>query len=437
MRKFLGCCSIFLLASCLNETRVDPAQPETFVRYINGGNHDRARALEMTSDGGYIILANSELKVTATQLLTEKIKLVKVNAYGSVLWSRLIPENSDAGVTGYHANGIYVSDEGYIITGEAIHTGGRKQLLIVETDTEGNKKGGDAGSHFLVSMDSDSASNGSGNKVAGNVSGTAVAKVKENDAADKRFVVLASLDFSNAPGVTVNENMILAEIDLANPPYKVNWDWTYGSGGSSLVNQLFVDKSDVIFGGTITGNDQSDFRLIIAPQNSQGTKGEVTCCEAALSEQASNICKVGTGYAMVGSTEVAGKTDRDILVTRFTSLGTLLGDPLRFPVYLPGSTDDARQDEDGNDICSTDDNGFIILGTTNKPNDAVDKEFFIMKINAFGKREWERALGSRHVDLGVAVTQAKDGGFLILGSTNLANLWTITLIKTDRNGGIE
>jgi hypothetical protein len=48
-----------------------------------------------------------------------------------------------------------------------------------------------------------------------------------------------------------------------------------------------------------------------------------------------------------------------------------------------------------------------------------------------------QGLGSKRNDIGVSVLQADDGGYVILGQTSLANVPTITLIKTNKDGAIN
>jgi hypothetical protein len=64
-------------------------------------------------------------------------------------------------------------------------------------------------------------------------------------------------------------------------------------------------------------------------------------------------------------------------------------------------------------------------------------DLYLIKINAFGETVWEKSLGSRNADEGVAAVQASDGGYMILATSTFAGLKTIMLIKTDTNGNIK
>src|SRR6187399_1789731 len=102
MRRIFIYSCLLALFSCLDEQRVDPAKPSSFVRYINGGNQDWAQSIAKTADGGYIILANTvNPSVTPSDQndVPNKIKLVKTTSYGSVEWSKVLPNGKpDTGV---------------------------------------------------------------------------------------------------------------------------------------------------------------------------------------------------------------------------------------------------------------------------------------------------------------------------------------------------
>jgi hypothetical protein len=437
MRHFLGYCLITLtLASCLDETRVDPATPSTFVRYINAGNADEPKALEKTHDGGYIILANTRWPIG--DFLIDRIKLVKVDQYGSVLWTRILPANPDDNgtpdepkddIVGYKANGITVESNGYIISGELIN-GTETDLLIIKTNAEGHEANEGVppppAPIALPNLEENSPDNVQ-------VSGRATYALEEG----KRYLVLGSIS-----GTT--ENMVLAELDysLGNPA--VPWDWSYGRGTSTIINKMFLDGGFLYFGGTITdettGNN-ANVRLVRALQNEQGTTFDLNYGSFDSNEQANGICKTPNGYALIGSTN-AGGTDKNILFNRIDKTGGLLTSKV-FPVTYPNGEPVVGLDEEGNSLCTTSDNGYIVLATINSSTSDQgtvgrgEKDYYLIKANGFGDIEWAKAFGSKRNDIGVSVLQAADGGYVILGQTSLANVPTITLIKTNKDGAIN
>jgi hypothetical protein len=91
--------------------------------------HDWAADLQVTTDGGYIIGANTE-----SADLDQQIWLIKTDSLGSVIWTRIYggPYFSQA-----ICNAIQqTSDGGYIITG--IAPGLDSQLLLMKTDADGD-----------------------------------------------------------------------------------------------------------------------------------------------------------------------------------------------------------------------------------------------------------------------------------------------------------
>lgn len=102
----------------------------------------------------------------------------------------------------------------------------------------------------------------------------------------------------------------------------------------------------------------------------------------------------------------------------------------------------------------TGDGGFILAGTSNSPKSEDKKEdpkgdndFWVIKLDAGGGQKWQRTLGGHSSDMLVSVVQAKDGGYLIGGtSSSDANgdktqksrgsddLW---LVKLDHSGEVK
>jgi hypothetical protein len=430
MRNFLGYCLITVtLSSCLDETRVDPATPSTFVRYINAGNADEPKALEKTLDGGYVILANTLWP--DGESVIERIKLVKVDQYGSVQWTRILP-SAAVDTIGYKGNGISVSSAGYIISGELIN-GTKTNLMILRTNTEGleSTEGNVAPAPITLTHSEGTTPDDV------QVSGKATYVLDAN-----RMLVLCSV-------TGIPENMILAEIDYTTGTPVVAWDWPYGRGTSTVINKIFLDGSFLYFGGSITdettGNNYN-VRLVRAVANSQNTTFDLNYGSFDLNEQANGICKTPNGYALIGSTTLAGQPGKEILFNRIDKSGGLLTSKV-FPVlYADTQNQVTGLDEEGNSVCSTSDNGFIILATITSSSaqgegggniGRGEKDYYLIKANGFGDVEWAKAFGSKRNDIGVSVLQADDGGFVILGQTSLANVPTITLIKTDKAGVIN
>jgi hypothetical protein len=121
MKRLLPLAILFTCLSCLTEEGADSGKSKTFVRYFNGGYDDSAQAFEETSDGGFIILATTNVTP-----LVQKIKLIKTDRYGTRTWQTLYPSFDSNDPGSYIGRGILLekdNDEavtGFLIIGDSI-----------------------------------------------------------------------------------------------------------------------------------------------------------------------------------------------------------------------------------------------------------------------------------------------------------------------------
>ena len=123
------------------------------------------------------------------------------------------------------------------------------------------------------------------------------------------------------------------------------------------------------------------------------------------------------GYAILGFTQsndgdISNKTNDsfDYWLLKFDE-----NNNLQWQKTYGGSDDDR-----GNRIIQTTDEGYAILGYS-KSNDRDVSEnfgfndFWISKLDASGNISWEKSFGFAGVDNGISVIQSNDGGFLLTG----------------------
>jgi hypothetical protein len=93
--------------------------------------------------------------------------------------------------------------------------------------------------------------------------------------------------------------------------------------------------------------------------------------------------------------------------------------------------------EIGYDIIQCNDDGYIIVGYSEKPG-IEDYDCYIVKMDSLGNEVWEKRYGDSKNQYGRAIEQTADGGYAILGSYEkmvVNQLKTyFYLIKTDANG---
>ncbi|MBK5280423.1 MAG: hypothetical protein JJE09_16315, partial [Bacteroidia bacterium] len=141
MKKILYLSLFALLSSCLSEKNADPGKPDTFVRYFNGGNNDVALVAEETGDKGIVILGTSEFSTDGGLTSKYKIKLIKTDGYGNVIWSTVYPPFSNT-TKSIKANSLLqlgspAGSEGFLVIGESINNG-KSKMYILEVGTNGD-----------------------------------------------------------------------------------------------------------------------------------------------------------------------------------------------------------------------------------------------------------------------------------------------------------
>lgn len=86
----------------------------------------------------------------------------------------------------------------------------------------------------------------------------------------------------------------------------------------------------------------------------------------------------------------------------------------------------------GRSVQQTSDGGYIVTGYTSNPD--YTNDIFLLKTNASGEILWTKVYNKDEGDIGNAVRQTPDGGFIIAGKTSYMWFTYVYLIKTDAVG---
>jgi hypothetical protein len=392
---------LLVLWGCSQESAVDSAKSSTFVRYFNGSFEDEAQALLETADKGLVILANTNFDSK------KRVNLIKTDEFGNLIWQKFYPETEIAN-TSYSGYSISLTPSGgYVIVGEKIQ-GTAPSLLIITTDADGN-------SPVENTM---TLSNRKGLGVAVNSTGN--------------FLVVSSI--SSQPSF----NIVLSEFSKTslNPI----WSRTYGAGAlteNSLPNKLFVDAQDVAYwGGTVLKtNQKSSMRFIKTPPNSPNVLFDLTLGKPTDTEFSGDMIRYGNNFAFVGTTRTEPYKD-SITVRRVTESGTQI---FSRAYKITGNT--FTGEIVGNSLCVAQDGGLVLLGTISLgvPNTpSTNTNYSLIKIDGFGNATpvWTKIIGGRFNDKGKSIITTSDGGHVILGTTSLANVNSLLLMKVDKDGNI-
>jgi hypothetical protein len=133
------------------------------------------------------------------------------------------------------------------------------------------------------------------------------------------------------------------------------------------------------------------------------------------------------GYVLIGTTASFGDNN-DVWLIKTDEQGNKEWDKT-----FGGSNDDF-----GSCIQQTIDGGYIIVGWTNSFGGG-NNDVWLIKTDEQGNKEWDKTLGGNDTDIGYAIQQTVDDGYIIVGWTKSFGNGNIDvwLVKTDEQGNKE
>ena len=132
------------------------------------------------------------------------------------------------------------------------------------------------------------------------------------------------------------------------------------------------------------------------------------------------------GYIIIGETDSIGAGNSDVYMIKTDKVGnevwsrTFGGTDWDFAYHIE----------------ETDDGGYIIVGNTYSFG-AGSIDFYLIKTDKDGNELWSRAYGTSTLDLAMEGHQTDDGGYIIVGQTEVdwvSTDYDVYLVKTDENG---
>jgi len=208
---------------------------------------------------------------------------------------------------------------------------------------------------------------------------------------------------------------------------EIQWQKAYGSLGDGAYSvQQTADGGFVVAG--VTGSERSpaawvgklDAQGEIQWQKTYGDhQGEVAYSIQQTTEG---------GYILAGVTNSSEEGNPDAWVFKIDAHGEI-----QWQKAYGGQQGDAAYS-----IHQTPDNGYIVVGVTNSFGNG-DYDAWVLKLDADGEVEWQKAYGGQHGDAAFAIQQAKDGGYIAVGGTNSFgdHDYDVWMWKLDEKGEIS
>ncbi|KXA90982.1 hypothetical protein AKJ57_02910, partial [candidate division MSBL1 archaeon SCGC-AAA259A05] len=199
-----------------------------------------------------------------------------------------------------------------------------------------------------------------------------------------------------------------------------------GGGAESLVQT--PDGGYALAGGTKSyGAGSWDFWLV--KTDNQGNKEWSRTFGGENSDWANSLVQTSDGgYALAGWTESFGAGENDFWLVKTDNQGNK-----EWSRTFGGWDSDA-----GLSLVQTSDGGFALTGGTESYG-AGSWDFWLVKTDPQGNKEWSRTFGGENWDAPDSLVQTSDGGFALAGGTKSfgAGSYDFWLVKTDPQGNEE
>ncbi len=139
-----------------------------------------------------------------------------------------------------------------------------------------------------------------------------------------------------------------------------------------------------------------------------------------------SIVSVSDGYVLAGSTKSWGTGSSDMYVVKTDKQGNLKWQ----------NAFGFKYEEVANQIITTEDGGFILVGTTESYKNN-QKDMFVVKISSKGNREWMNNYGTQEDEEAFGIVETNDG-YMITGYTKYTKNYKsdVAVLKIDKEGSV-
>jgi len=293
------------------------------------------------------------------------------------------------------------TDGGYIIAGTTRSYGaGWYDVYLIKTDASGNKEW-------------EQTFGGSNNDHAYSVEQTT----------DGGYIIAGT---TNSYGAG-REDVYLVKTDaLGNK----EWEQTFGGSGWDYAYsvQQTTDGGYIMAGHTDSYGAGGEDVYLVKTDALGNKEWEQTFGGSGWDNAYSAQQTTDGGYIIVGTTDSYGAGWEDVYVIKADALGNK-----EWEQTFGGSSDEYAYS-----VEQTTDGGYIMVGETSSYG-AGSYDFYLIKTDALGNKEWEQTFGVSGYEAAYSVEQTTDGGYIIAGATDSydAGWRNVYLVKADTSGNKE
>ncbi|MBX0332433.1 T9SS type A sorting domain-containing protein [Pontibacter sp. HSC-14F20] len=435
LSKWLPLCLTLLL--CLASTRQAQGQEIEWDKTIGGFDDDALTSLQQTADGGYILGGYSKSDISGDKSESSKgfydYWIVKLDANGNKEWDKTYGgSSSDILITIKQTQ-----DGGYILGGRSYSDisgdkngplRGSEDYWIIKLDATGNKEwdrtfGGD-GQDIFTSIQQ----TGDGGYILGGFSDSGISGDKS--------------EAQKGSGDELVWDYWVVKVDASG---NKEWDRTIGGNDSDRLQaiQQTLDGGYILGGYSNSGisDDKSEasrggYDFWIVKINANGgivwdkTYGGDNHEVFGSLQQIALEQTLDGGYILGGSS-ASGISGDKTEVNRGQGDDAFNYDFWVVKIDANGAKEwDKTFGGDSNDnlvsLQQTIDNGYILGGSSesgisgekSEPSGEESNDYWVVKIDANGILEWEKTIGGNGIDMLQSLQQTLDGGYILGGSSN-------------------
>ncbi|MFC2087770.1 hypothetical protein ACFLSA_06390 [Bacteroidota bacterium] len=382
--------------SC-DKTDISDEQAKSFIKFYSSISSDLGKDVRTTSDGDYLVLGTI---TTATNGMD--IILFKTDKFGNKLWARTYgyEEDEDA------ANLQLLNSGELLIFGTSSSDSTNKDFFLIITDSEGNEKWSrtygdisyEEGYYAIQTNGGDFAMVGS---TTGDIAGTNLSDIDANRDA---LVYLVN----NQGDSIINDNLFSVS--------------TY----SEIGKQIFEIENGVFF--VIGDKSPAGLREIAyyVLDTSLKVGYPFPLPEVVTSSVSFSYARILPNQELIILGNQITNQLSDIYLMSFNvSYDTELQLTLNFQ-----KTIQSNGDNQGNRFCITNNNEYAIIGTTNGPGSNGGYDAYLLTVDKDGNELYSQTYGYVDNESGNAICVTPDNGFIFTGSAELSDNSMISLIKT-------